>query len=108
MPVWGKALKGQLRGGMQVFQMGARGVQVASNPQMALRMAIMQVLSTLGLSFIMPIVSMAISLLQVGLKAHIDAEVKRIFELERKKLYTEVYAAITEQDRELFRELVPG
>lgn len=105
MPVWGAPLKQALRG---KFRLAIRGARAVQNPMAALRMAMMQVLATMGMSFLMPLVSVIIPMIQTAIKIYVDNEIKRRFEEERKKLYTEVYSMLTEQDRALFRELVPG
>lgn len=86
--------------------MGSRLVRAAQNPQMALRMAIRQVLMSLGISFILPIISLAIPLIQAGMKAYIDAEIKRKLEGERKTLYSEIRKNMTAEDRQLLNELL--
>ena len=85
---------------------GFRAVRAISNPMMALRMAIQQVLMSLGVSFLMPLLSLAIPLIQAAVKAYIDAEIKRKKDEERANLYREAYRAISEEDRRVLSGLV--
>ncbi len=90
---------------------GVGAVRAMRSPRSMVRFGARQVLGLLGLSsltpLLMPLISMLIPTVQAMIKAYVDAELKRRLEEERTKMYNEVFAAMNQQDRELFRELVP-